>query len=228
MGEMRRVNLKSSDPVLNEKIPDKNLFMICRELKLDALRELPEKYHIRNCQRDELDIWKAFPFDDATQAEVHRGYMTSYFDNVYAPKGDLFYRRCLFVCDNRNVPIATGFIWKAYNEFNTIHWLKVLKHHEGGGIGRGLLSIILGRLLGTDFPVYLHTQPSSYRAVKLYSDFGFAFLTDPVVGTRTNDLEECLPILKHCMPDGVFGRLRFTRAPEGFLNIMEAEEFCQF
>ena len=30
----------------------------------------------------------------------------------------------------------------------------------------------------------LHTHPSSYRAIKLYSDMGFKLLTDPIIGTR--------------------------------------------
>ena len=30
----------------------------------------------------------------------------------------------------------------------------------------------------------------------MYSDFGFAFLTDPIIGYRKNDLEECLTIAR--------------------------------
>jgi hypothetical protein len=28
-----------------------------------------------------------------------------------------------------------------------------------------------------EYPVYLHIQPSSFRAIKLYSDFGFSLLS---------------------------------------------------
>ena len=57
--------------------------------------------------------------------------------------------------------------------------------------------------------VFLHTQPSSFRAIKLHSDFGFAFLTDPIIGYRKNDLEECLTILKEHMPQKDFEKLQF-------------------
>ena len=38
----------------------------------------------------------------------------------------------------------------------------------------------------------------------LLCDFGFAFLTDPIIGYRKNDLEECLTILKEHMPQKDF------------------------
>ena len=129
-----------------QAILDKNLFMICEQLNRDALRELPATYHVRNCRKDELDIWKAMPFDDPMEAKEYRQFMTDFFLAVYAPKGDLFYEKCLFVCDEHDRPIGTAFIWKAYDEFNTVHWLKVLKEHEGKGIGRALLSIIMDEL----------------------------------------------------------------------------------
>lgn len=213
-----------SDSTLNildnteEEIPDKNIFMICERLNKNALSELPKQYHTRYCREDELDIWKAMPFDDTKQAEEYREFMTEFYNSVYANKGDLFYQRCLFVCDVDDNPIATCFLWKAYDEFNTIHWLKVVKEYEGKGIGRALLSVIMKDLIEEDYPVYLHTQPGSYRAIKLYSDFGFKLLSDPIIGSRKNDLEECLPILKKFMTKEDFERLKITEAPKGFLE----------
>jgi GNAT superfamily N-acetyltransferase len=158
------------------------------------------------------------PFDDPIEAEKNRGYMTDYFANVYAKKGNLFFEKCLFVCDGNDNPVATAFIWKAYDEFSTVHWVKVLKEHEGKGIGRALLSIIMNDLDEIDYPVYLHTHPSSFRAIKLYSDFGFNFLSDPIIGRRKNDIEACWPILEKFMPDKYFKNLRSENAPEYFIK----------
>ena len=126
------------------------------------------------------------------------------------------------------MPIATAFIWKAYDEFNTVHWLKVLKGHEDKGIGRALLSIIMEELQEEDYPVYLHTQPESYRAVKLYSDFGFKLLSDPVIGSRINHLEECLPFLEKHMKKEDFDKLQIVSAPRHFIEklaIVKDDEF---
>lgn len=211
-----------------EEIPDKNIFMMCEKLNMNALSILSNKYHTRTCGKDELDIWKAFPFDDPQTAKEYHGFMTDFFNQVYANQENLFYEKCLFVCDKKDMPIATAFIWKVYDEFNTVHWYKVLKAYEGKGIGRALLSIIMKELKEDDYPVYLHTQPASYRAIKLYSDFGFKLLSDPIIGGRTNDLEECLPILEKYMPKNDFNKLQITNAPINFIKKLEAVKESHF
>ncbi|MFD1739588.1 GNAT family N-acetyltransferase [Bacillus salitolerans] len=209
-------------------IPDKNLFMICSDLKAEALRKLPTGFHIRKCRKSELHIWMNFPFDDPLEAEQHRDFMTSYFQDVYAHNEDSFYEKCLFVCDSEDRPVATCFAWKAYDQITTIHWFKVLKEYEGRGIGRALLSVVMKCLSEDEYPVFLHTQPSSYRAIKLYSDFGFYLLSNPVIGTRTNDLEECLPILREYMPAKAYQSLKIMEAPAFFMEAVESSKTVQF
>ena len=211
-----------------EEIPDLNLFMMCKQLNSNALSELSDVVHIRNCRKNELDIWKDMPFDDPKEAKEYREFMTDYFATVYTNKGDLFFEKCLFVCDTNDNPIATAFIWKAYDEFNAVHWFKVLRKHEGKGIGRALLSTVMKKLEKEDYPVYLHTQPASYRAIKLYSDFGFNLLSDPIIGRRSNDLEECLPVLEKYMTNKDFKILQTSAAPEYFLKNLEAVKDDQF
>jgi ribosomal protein S18 acetylase RimI-like enzyme len=211
-----------------EDIPDKNIFMVCETLNRNALTELPASYSIRNCRPDELDIWKIMPFDDADLAKEYEGFMSDYFTTTYGEQEELFFAKTLFVCDQQNKPIATCLIWKAYNEFNTIQWFKVLKKYEGQGIGRALLSIIMQQLEMRDYPVYLHTQPSSFRAIKLYSDFGFSLLSGDKFGIRDNDLDECLPILEEFMPKEYFHKLRIVTAPKKFEDRVNKYDTNQF
>lgn len=213
---------------MEEEIPDLSLFMMCAELDRSALTELPSGYHIRYCRPGELDQWKAMPFDDPAEAIEYESFMTEFFEKVYAPAGDLFFQTCRFVCDDNDRPIATVFIWKAYQRINTIHWLKTLKEHEGKGIGRALMSTVMQELDQRDFPVYLHTHPSGFRAVKLYSDFGFQLLTDPFVGRRKNDLEKSWPILERVMPAACFNKLVRTSAPKSFLAFLETVDEDHF
>lgn len=192
--------------------------MMCQKLNLHALTEMPAGYHVRNCQEKELDIWKAMPFDTQELANQYYNYMTQYFNSVYATKRALFFQKCLFVCDENDKPVGTCFAWSAYEKITTIHWLKILKDYEGKGLGRALLSIVMKNISDNEFPIFLHTQPGSYRAIKLYSDFGFYLLSDSVIGNRKNDLEECLPILKKYMPHQDFKNLRITESPKTFLE----------
>ena len=119
---------------MNEgNIPDLNIFMMCEKLNENALKEIPSGFHVRTCQKNELKIWKEFPFDSEEDKKLYLNFMTKYFNTVYMPYGDLFYNSCLFICDENDKPIATCFATKAYNKFYTIHWLKVLKGYEGKG-----------------------------------------------------------------------------------------------
>jgi Acetyltransferases len=157
--------------------------MMCKELNSDALSELSKEYYVRNCGADELDIWKRIHYDDVETADKNYRYMTKFYDDVYGGREAEFYNKCIFVCDG-NIPVGTCFMWEAYNNAATIHWFKVLKRYEGLGIGRALLSIVMESINENGYPVFLHTQPASFRAIKLYSDFGFHILTDPVIGRR--------------------------------------------
>ncbi len=204
---------------------DYNLFMVCKKLNKQALTNLPMGYSIRTCRRDEFKIWAAFPFDDDEQALKYYPYMEEYFSNVY---DESFFDKCIFVCDNEDKPVATCFIWKSYNAFNAVHWFKTLKEYEGKGIGRALLSNCLQQLRPDDFPIYLHTHPESFRAIKLYNDFGFELITDKIVGYRENHLNIMQAYLKEHMPENVFNELHYTKAPKDFLQAVKISEIDQF
>jgi ribosomal protein S18 acetylase RimI-like enzyme len=155
-------------------------------------------------------------------------FMTQYFDEVYAHQENEFFQRCLFVCDRSDTPVATCLGWKAYGNVSTIHWFKVSKQHEGRGIARALLSMVMKTFGDRDYPIFLHTQPGSFRAIKLYSDFGFVFLTDATIGYRRNELTDGLPYLQAPMLPDAYNRLQFARAPNTFLEAVQSSPINQF
>ena len=217
--------------VMSGAIPSKDLFMMCTGVNTFAFRDLPQGYHFRMCRKDELEIWKEMLLDFPHTPEIHEEYMkimTDYYNNVYANKSDLFFEKCLLVCNEKDIPIGRGFIWKAYDKINTVHWYKVLKKYENQGIGRAILTAIMKDLQEDDYPVYLHTHPSSYRAIKLYSDFGFYLVSNPIIGNRNNDLKDCLPILEKFMPKNEFDKLKITEAPQYFLDVVASSTVEEF
>lgn len=211
-----------------EEIADKNIFMMCEKANEHAFSHLSNEFYIRKCKADELDIWKKMPFDNPKEAKEYKGFMDDYFETTYGRNTALFFDKTLFVCDQSDSPIATCLIWKSYNEFNTIQWLKVKKEFEGKGIGRALLSKLLQDLNQAEYPIYLHTQVGSYRAIKLYADLGFSLITDKYVGTRKNELEECLPILEEYMPKRDFENLRQCQAPAHFIKKLNGFDTIEF
>lgn len=211
-----------------EEIPDLNIFMMCERLNENALTHLSQDFTIRTCRPDELHIWKAFPFDSEAMAREYEGFMTNYFKETYSENQKLFFDQTLFVCDNFDNPIATCSTWKAYGKFNTIQWFKTLKNYEGKGIGRALLSVIMKRFDSKDYPIFLHTQPGSFRAIKLYADFGFDLLSGKQFGSRTNDLTEYLPILKEFMTKQVYEQLKIVEPPVSFVKALKNVKTIQF
>lgn len=211
-----------------QNIEDRNLFMMCTRVNETAFAPVPAGYHIRTLRKEELELWKAFPFDTFEgdiAAELR--YMTEYFEKVYAPREEEFFRRCLVLCDENDTPLGTCFAWKAYGEVWTIHWFKVYARSEGRGLGRALLSAVLQGIPADGYPVYLHTQPGSFRAIGLYTDFGFSLLTDAAVGHRKNELQEALPYLRQHMGP-YFEKLRFECSDGTFGEIAERTEYSQF
>ncbi len=211
-----------------DEIPDYNIFMMCERINTHALTDLHADYTFRNCRPDELERWKAFPFDSDTIPAEYEDFMNRIINDTYRGNMDTFFRNTLFVCNPDGRPVATCSYWKAYGKINTIHWLKTLKDHEGKGIGRALLSEIMRRFDRKDYPIYLHTQPGSFRAIKLYSDFGFQLLRGGRLGTRMNELEQPLPILKEFMPGKDFERLRIVDTPVSLIRLLEHETTIQF
>ncbi len=60
---------------------------------------------------------------------------------------------------------------------------------------------------GEDDVIYLHTQPCSYRAIKLYNDFGFGMSKADTYGDAINEYEEAMPILEKYMEKESYAKL---------------------
>ncbi len=210
------------------EIPDYNVFMMCPELYQEALSNLPGDYHFRNIRPDELERWKAFPFDTEEVPAEYESFMSDFVNEVYGNDMMTFYKNTLFVCDRQDNPVATCSHWKAYGRFNSIHWLKTLKTYEGYGLGRALLSKVMLGFSRSDYPILLHTQPGSFRAIKLYSDFGFKLMTGGHFGSRPNELEKCLPILRMFMTTTDFNNLKFIETPLKIIDDLCDEKRIEF
>jgi GNAT superfamily N-acetyltransferase len=207
---------------------DLNVFMICEQLVASAMTAMPAHLTVRRCTADDFAVWKAFPFDTDDDVSAYDGFMSAFFASAYAGREAAFFDATLFVCEPDGTPIATCGIWPAYGELTTVQWFKVRLSHEGRGIGRALLSLLLGGLRGDQFPVYLHTQPGSFRAIKLYSDFGFRIIVNERTGPRPNDHVAAIERLRELMPPAAFARLGTARASQHFEAVVEGTARIEF
>jgi GNAT superfamily N-acetyltransferase len=198
-----------------------NLFMQCEKLNLNAVRPLPAEYSFRLCRKDELNIWK-----ESWAQGKYIDFVNYYYNLMYAPREDEFFNRCTFIVDENDRPIATCFIWRSYNDsISSVGWFHVWPQYQGLGLGHAILGEVLKN---AKFPVYLHTHPIATKAIKCYSDLGFKFVTDPIIGYRENDLEKSLPYLKEVMPEIVFNNLQTTKATIELLEAALMNETAEF
>ena len=204
-------------------IQDGNIFMMCEKVNENAYIEIPKGFHLRKLKEKELDLWMEFPFDNDEDKKIYKNFMIKYYNDVYLKKKDLFFNSCLVLCDNEDKPVSTCFAWKAYDKFWTIHWFKTLKHYEGKKLGRAILTQVMKTIPKDEYPVYLHTQPGSFRAIKIYSDYGFNILTDEKIGKHNNDYRDSLDYLKRQL-GGFFKDLKFVKSDETFS--IEVEKHC--
>ena len=100
-----------------------------------------------------------------------------------------------------------------------------MPEYEGRGIGSGLFSEVLKN---AEYPIYVHTHPIASSAIMLYSDFGFKFITDPVVGYRENNLKDSLPYLKEVLPERDYDKIKTTNANQALLEAALLNELAEF
>lgn len=56
--------------------------------------------------------------------------------------------------------------------------------------------------------IYLHTQPSSFQAIKLYNDFGFNIAKTDSYGHAVNEYADAMEILEKVMNVDAYMRLK--------------------
>ena len=220
--------MTNESPAESRTAEDLNIFMVCSEVRSDALSELDDRLSVRFGAPTDFDTWKAFPFDTAEDAEAYDTYMTTFFESAYGNKSKEYWAGTRFVCEPDGTPIAKGGVWQAFGELTTLQWIKTRADHEGSGVGRALMSMLMQSITRQQFPVFLHTQAGSVRAIKLYTDLGFAIITDTVPGPRPNQYAEALDYLAAKMPAEAFANLRFAGAPPQLLDVLARHDTVEF
>ena len=105
------------------------------------------------------------------------------FKDTFLDGTDDVYKKCFFIQNKDGKNIATASIWNGNHFGKTlqrIHWVAVSKEYQGLGLAKSLVSAALDVFneLGFKDYIYLTSQVSSYKALNIYSKFGFVPYTD--------------------------------------------------
>jgi hypothetical protein len=187
--------------------------MRCDNVDSSAFCELPEGLAIQYYEPGMHEIWmdiqkSAGAFDNYNDADI-----MNYFSDRFLSKRDELERRCIFLKDiKKKIYVGTCCAWMAEKEGRMIpvlHWLAVRNGFENMKYARMLITetMKIFNILDYGESVYLHTQPSSYKAIKLYNDFGFCITKHDTYGNAKNECSEALEILKNYMEPVSFAKI---------------------
>ena len=173
--------------LLEKSIPYKSIIMRCDSINRNAFSEAEECFSIVKYKPGMKSVW--------IEIQKAAGQFEGYSD---ADIADYFEKTFLYDKGKRIVPV--------------LHWLAVVPTHRNRGCARMLITYVLKyfeQKYGNQ-AVYLHTQPESYQAIKLYNDFGFNITQEDSYGHAVNEYEDAMEILKEVMNSEAYKRLKNT------------------
>lgn len=117
----------------------------------------------------------------------------------------------MFAVDKNNEIVGSCIAWrdlKADEFVASLHWLIVSPQHQGKGIGKALFQKVM-QIFNTknEFPIYIHTQPWSYKAIILYIRQGFKIQKTDSFSKYENQFSLAMNVLKKILPKNQYEEL---------------------
>jgi GNAT superfamily N-acetyltransferase len=191
--------------MLDKTIPYKNLLMKCTKINENAMSSLPVGYTFKWYEDGDESLWADIElsigeFDHMLKKQVEDFFRDGYFGNK-----EKLMERCLLVLDDNEKPVGTCTAWydmKENQKVPSLHWIAVNPNNQSKGIGRAILTETMKIYMEKgEMPVYLHTQPWSHKAIRLYLDFGFFAMKDETFSDFTNEYNDAISVLEGYMDE---------------------------
>ena len=196
--------------MLDRTIPFYNTIMKCADF---SHREniLPEGFSIASYQPGYEKEWARLEhstgdFESAGEAE-------NYFVETYLKDPELL-QDILFAINAKREVVGSCIAWKDMRGGETVsslHWLVVDEAYQRIGLGRALCIAVMNIYAKKDaFPVYIHTQPWSWKAILLYSSLGFRLQKTDSFSHYVNEYEKAMTELRKTVPEDRYELLKQT------------------
>jgi ribosomal protein S18 acetylase RimI-like enzyme len=188
--------------MLDKSIPYRDIIMRADRVSSDFSLRLPENVSIKTYDTGDEKEWAAIEtsvgeFDCVIKAEER-------FAKDFLGIPSEARRRCFFALSPQGEYAGTCSAWferTGKNETGLLHWFAVRPEYQGMGIGTALLKRVMQFFVEENtFPVYLHTQTWSHKAIRLYVKAGFCILKDAAFYKNGNDYEQAVTILRSVVP----------------------------
>ena len=171
---------------------------------------LPEGYYMDTYQEGDDIAW--------AQMEVFAGDFKTYelaleyFRRVYLPHPEELEKRFVMVRNAAGEGVCSCIAWRSSRNnkpCSTLQWLVTAEGYEGLGLARAAAFETVNRYCALgESPVWLHTQPWSYKAVWLYYQAGFRITSNDLLQSFPNRYAEAMPVLETLIPEEKMKLLR--------------------
>lgn len=204
--------------MIDASIEYKSIIMRCDRIDKSAYLELPSGIEAVFYKEGMEMVWAKVQKAAGEFAEDSVS-AAAYFMERYGARRRELSERCVFLKEQKTGSyIGTCMAWfeqKKGEEVPVLHWLAVDDAYAGNGYARMLITQVmkLFECFAKGQKIYLHTQPCSYRAIKLYNDFGFSITRTDTYGTAVNEYAEAMPLLKKHMTAETYEKLLRTALP---------------
>ena len=146
-------------------------------------------------------VFSVGDFDSLEEAQ-------NYFVKSYTQNQEALLRNVRFLLNEDNTVIGSCIAWhdKRIDSFvASLHWLIVNEKYQGMGLGKALCCETMNIFEEQgQFPVYIHTQPWSYKAIFLYLSLGFKLQKTDTFSHYTNEYHKAMATLKRVVTDEQF------------------------
>ena len=182
--------------MLDRTIPFYNTILKCSDYRFKEV-ELPDGFSIVSYQLGFEKKWARLECSIGDFGSLEKA--EQYFTDTYLQNPDL-YPQILFAVDKDNGVAGSCIAWqdpKGESRVSSLHWLVVDEQYQGIGLGRALSTSVMNIYAGQEaLPVYIHTQPWSWKAILLYLSLGFKLQKTDTFSHYENEYDKAMTELR--------------------------------
>lgn len=181
--------------MVDRTIPFYNTILRCDEYHLQQIK-LPDSYTIVPYRKGFEADWARLECAVGDFSSVEEA--TQYFMEKYPNRGND--DDILFLRNDKDQVVGSCIAWtdvRQGNRVNSLHWLVVDEQYQSNDLGRVLCYEMMNRFyLRGQKPIYIHTQPWSWKAILLYVSLGFRLQKTDTFSSYTNQYKDAMKTLK--------------------------------
>ena len=191
--------------MLDRTIPFYNIILRCDDYRYKEVN-LPHGFSIVSYKKGYEKAWAELEFSVGDFDSLEEA--QNYFVKSYTQNQEALFRIVRFLLNEDNTVIGSCIAWQDKRKDSfvaSLHWLIVNEKYQGMGLGKALCCEMMNIFEEQRrFPVYIHTQPWSYKAIFLYLSLGFKLQKTDTFSHYTNEYHKAMATLKRVVTDEQF------------------------